>query len=144
MTRHLPDANILIHCLREESPAHKPCLEWLENLATNGDTLLLCELVEVAFLRINTLPSLQIAPVKVALRFWNDLKRYPESQSLAPGARHAEIFESLISAHKLVGNDLNDAWIAALAIEHGATLVSTDDCFARFPGLLWSNPLQPR
>ena len=40
----------------------------------------------------------------------------------------------------LSGNDLNDAWLAALALEHGAILVSTDEGFARFPGLAWQNP----
>jgi len=42
----------------------------------------------------------------------------------------------------LSGNDLNDAWLAALAIEHGATLVSTDTGFARYPGLTWQNPVR--
>jgi len=42
--------------------------------------------------------------------------------------------------HNLVGNDTNDAWLAALAMEHRATLVSTDNGFSRFPGLKWLDP----
>jgi len=36
-----------------------------------------------------------------------------------------------------------DAHLAALAIEHGLTLCSTDGDFARFPELRWLNPLAP-
>ncbi len=143
MTLHFPDANILIYCLREEGPAHRACRRWLETLTERGEPLALCELVEVAFLRITTLPSLRIAPIDVALEFWDDLKRYPGTLRLAPGERHDKIFRELIAACGLIGNDLNDAWLAALAIEHGATLVSADEGFARFPGLLWSSPSHP-
>jgi predicted nucleic acid-binding protein len=57
-----------------------------------------------------------------------------------------ELHESSVDKQKLIadlslsGNDLNDAWLAALALEHGAILVSTDEGFARFPGLAWQNP----
>jgi toxin-antitoxin system PIN domain toxin len=143
MTLHLPDANILIYCLRTEAPGHKACRRWLEALTKLGEPLALCELVEVALLRITTLPTLRIAPIDVVLEFWDDLKRYPETVRLSPGERHGDIFRQLIRARGKIGNDLNDAWLAALAIEHNATLVSADGGFARFPGLLWSNPFKP-
>jgi len=50
----------------------------------------------------------------------------------------------LILKLDLSGNDLNDAWLASLAIAHAATLVSADEGFRRFPGLKWINPLSPR
>jgi len=142
VTLHFPDANILIYCLREEAPGHQACRRWLETLTERGEPLALCELVEVAFLRVTALPSLRIAPIDAALEFWNDLKRYPETVRLAPGERHGEIFQELVGAHGLIGNDLNDAWLAALAIEHDATLMSADEGFGRFSGLRWSNPLR--
>ena len=142
MPLHFPDANILIYCLREEATGHRACRQWLETLTERGESLALCELVEVAFLRITTLPSLRIAPIEVALEFWNDLKSYPETLRLVPGERHSEIFQELVITNGLIGNDLNDAWIAALAIEHNATLVSADEGFRRFDGLLWHNPIR--
>jgi len=144
MPLYLPDANILIHCLREESSGHRACRRWLETLVKRGEPLALCELVEVAFLRITTLPSLRIAPVDVALDFWSDLKNYPETLRLAPSTRHSEIFRNLVITLGLAGNDLNDAWIAALAIEHDATLVSADAGFRRFSELRWLNPLKTK
>ena len=144
MPLYLPDANILIHCLREESAGHRACRRWLETLLKRSEPLALCELVEVAFLRITTLPSLRIAPLDVALDFWNDLKNYTETLRLTPGVRHSEIFRNLVLSLGLVGNDLNDAWLAALAIEHDATLVSADEGFRRFPELRWLNPLKTK
>ncbi len=137
----LPDANVLIHALRKESPDHARCREWLVGAATVGDAVVLCELVEVALLRIVTLPKLDLVPMADVLGFWKeDLWTYPGTRRVAASARHAEIFTDFIAKLGLSGNDLNDAWLAALAIEQGATLVSTDRGFRRFPGLDWLNP----
>jgi len=142
MPLYLPDANVLIHALREASVEHAACHRWLVNAAATGDDIGLCELVEVAFLRITTLPKLQIAPMAEALGFWqDDLWTYPHTRRLAAGIRHASLLKEMIVTLQLCGNDINDAWLAVLAIEHRATLVSTDRGFARFPGLRWLNPL---
>lgn len=137
----LPDANVLIHALRKESPDHGRCREWLVGAAAAGDRIVLCELVEVALLRIVTLPKLDLVPMAEALGFWKeDLWTYPGTRRIAAGTRHSGIFADFIEGLGLCGNDLNDAWLAALAIEQGATLVSTDMGFGRFPGLDWLNP----
>lgn len=139
----LPDANVLIHALREDSAEHDACHRWLTSTAAAGDTIGLCELVEAALLRIPTLPKLQLVPMTETLGFWkDDLWSYPGTRRLAAGSRHAGIFTDYITALGLCGNDINDGWLAALAIEHRATLVSTDQGFARFPGLRWINPVK--
>lgn len=141
MPLYLPDANVLIHCLRVESPAHKQCRQWLDEVAKKQEGLALCELVEVAFLRICTLPSLNIAPMEEVMGFWQDLHRYSPTVRLAAGSFHGEIFEGLITGIGLLGNEVNDAWLAALAIEHQAILVSCDSGFKRFPNLQLLNPM---
>lgn len=141
MALFLPDANVLLHALRENVAEHDSCRRWLMNATAVGDVIGLCELVEVALLRIPTLPQLQLVPMEVALGFWkDDLWSYPGTRRLAAGARHQGIFSDCITGLGLCGNDMNDAWLAALAIEHRATLVSTDQGFSRFPGLSWINP----
>ncbi|MEO5713623.1 MAG: TA system VapC family ribonuclease toxin [Luteolibacter sp.] len=142
MALFLPDANILIHALRKDSAAHDSCHRWLTDAAASGDAIGLCELVETALLRIPTLPKLQLVPMDETLGFWkDDLWSYPGTRRLAAGVRHPAIVSDFITALGLCGNDINDVWLAALAIEHRATLVSTDQGFARFAGLSWINPM---
>ena len=141
MALYLPDANVLIHALRKESKEHESCRRWLTDAAAAGDAIGLCELVEAALLRIPTLPRLALVPMADTLGFWkDDLWSYPGTRRLAPGPRHAVIFSGFITSLGLCGNDINDVWLAALATEHRATLVSTDQGFSRFPGLSWINP----
>ena len=60
-----------------------------------------------------------------------------------PTERHAEIFARLLAEPGVYGNLIHDVHLAALAIEHGLTLCSTDGDFARFRELKWQNPLAP-
>jgi toxin-antitoxin system PIN domain toxin len=66
----------------------------------------------------------------------------PNLQVLSPGARHLEILARLFDALGTGGNLTTDAHLAALAIEHQSELCSNDADFARFPGLVWRNPLE--
>lgn len=141
MALYLPDASVLIHALREASDEHLACRHWLVNASAAGDVIGLSELVECALLRIPTLPKLRLIPMAECLGYWkDDLWSYPQTRRLAAGAGHMRVFADFVSGLGLDGNDVNDAWLAALAIEHRATLVSTDDGFGRFPGLGWINP----
>jgi toxin-antitoxin system PIN domain toxin len=137
----LPDANVLINAFLKGAPQHASCARWLLETGANGSQLGLCELVEVALLRIPTLPRLQAAPIIDVLRFWGeDLWNHPRIVRLQASAAHNGILTRLVTELDLVGNDLNDAWLAALAIEHDATLVSLDRGFERFPNLRWREP----
>ncbi|MEI8310747.1 MAG: TA system VapC family ribonuclease toxin [Verrucomicrobiota bacterium] len=141
MALFLPDANVLIHALRKGTTAHPACHRWLFETAARGDEIGLCELVEAALLRVPTLGKLQLVPMPEVIGFWTgDLWRYPRTRRLAATPSHNKLFARLITDLDLLGNDVNDAWLAALAIDHRATLVSTDSGFSRFPGLKWLDP----
>jgi predicted nucleic acid-binding protein len=60
-----------------------------------------------------------------------------------PTERHAEVLGHLIRTHHLRGNLITDAHLAALAIEHGLTVISADTDFVRFGEVRWENPLRP-
>ena len=77
-------------------------------------------------------------PAKNAFAIVGEWLAQPGVIPLHPGPRHAEILEKLVS-----GPLVTDAVLAALAIEHGASLASTDHNFRRFPDLRWLNPLSP-
>ena len=141
MALYLPDANVLIHALRKGTTAHPACHQWLFETAARGDEIGLCELVEAALLRVPTLGKLQLIPMPEVIGFWNeDLWQHSRTRRFAATPSHHKLLARLITDLDLRGNDVNDAWLAALAIDYRATLVSTDNGFSRFPGLKWLDP----
>ncbi len=143
MTRNvlfLPDANIWLNALNQSSRDHVVCRQWLDQATATGRELLVNDLTECALLRIGTFPQLGISTPALALAFYKALLDYPKTRRCSPAGKHHHILSGFLTNLGLVGNDVNDAWLAALAIEHHATLVSLDEGFSRFPGLLWHNP----
>ncbi len=101
------------------------------------------DLVLSGFVRIVTHPRVfsPPAPVDRALAFAIALRSQPNAVAVAPAARHWEIFERLCLAVGAKGNLVPDAYLAALAIESGSELITTDRDFSRFDGLRWRHPL---
>ena len=141
---YILDANILIYAFRRDSPSHKPCYAWLSQVLARGDEVAAPSVVELALLRITTLPSLGAAAAtpEAVFAFLNALRQTPYRR-LEPGAAHDTYLKQLCDSLNLRGNDANDAFLAALALEHNAVLVSADEGFRRFPVLHWFNPLKP-
>ena len=96
------------------------------------------------FLRIVTNPKIftPATPMDTALEFCRSLIQLPQSVLVLPTHRHWEIFVDLCQRAKIKGPLVTDAYLAALAIEHGCELVTTDSDFSRFEGLRWSHPLR--
>lgn len=143
MTVHppfLPDANVWLNALNTTAPHHAACRRWLDQVTSTGGVLLVNDLTECALLRIGTHPQLGIATPEAAMAFHTALLEYPFTLRATPGQTHRDILHRLIRELSLTGNDINDAWLAALAIERGSTLASLDQGFSRFPGLDWINP----
>jgi hypothetical protein len=65
----------------------------------------------------------------------------PQSVMLSPGERHWEIFNNLLSTGQATGPLVMDAHLAALAVEHGCKLATTDRDFSRFTNLQVVNPI---
>lgn len=137
------DVNVLVYAHRPESPRHAETLDWLEAARRSDEPLGLTDLALSGFVRIATNPRIfrDPTPIEVALTFVDDLLASPAALRLAPGPRHWSVFRRLCVALGLRGGLVTDAYLAAIAIETGATLVTTDRDFARFPGLRWQHPL---
>jgi toxin-antitoxin system PIN domain toxin len=137
------DASILLYAYNADAPQHKSSRRWLENLYASPDWIGLPWLTLWAFIRISTNPRLSPIPLPAAEAFQivRMLLAQPNSTVVEPGPRHAGILERLVEDHQATGPLLTDAVLAALAVEHGATLASTDRGFARFQELHWVNPL---
>jgi toxin-antitoxin system PIN domain toxin len=132
-----------LYAFHEGTPDHDRYRDWLVSAGTSYEPLGLAEVVLSGFIRIATHPRIFTppAPIKRAFEFANALLAQPSAVVVAPGARHWAIYEQLCVAAGAKGNLVSDAFIAALAIESGCELITTDRDFARFPGLRWRHPL---
>jgi toxin-antitoxin system PIN domain toxin len=138
--------NVLVSAHRPEAPDHDRVRQWLEDARTSPQPLGLPAATLSGFLRVVTHPRVfrEPTPLKTALASAEALRRGPASRDVGPGERHWSIFRQLCEAVGARGNLVPDAYLAAIAIEHGATLVTVDRGFARFPELRWSHPLDER
>lgn len=137
------DVNLLIYAVNEDSPDHKKAKSWLEAAISGTETVGLPWIVLLAFLRLTTRTGLFQKPLTVNAAFdlidaW--LQR-PSVTVPEPTSRHLQTMRDLILPLGIGGNLTSDAHLAALSIEHGAELCSTDSDFGRFSRLRWRNPL---
>ncbi len=140
----LADVSVFVHAHRLESARASEYARWLEARAHGDEPFGVSEAVLASFVRIVTHHRVYRDPTPpvVALDFCRAVLSAPSVVPVRPGPRHWPIFESLVSATGARGNVIPDAYLAAVAIEHGATWVTDDRGFARFPGLRWSLPLE--
>lgn len=137
------DVNVIIPALRLDADDHKLMRDWLQRAVDGSEEVGISDAVFGGVVRIVTNPRVFRVPssLEQALVHVSALRDAGRVQTLVPGPRHWEIFVSLCRAVDARGNDVADAQHAALAVEHGATWISTDRGFARFPGLRWRHPL---
>lgn len=137
------DANLLIYAVNQDAATNRKAKAWLESALAGQETVGFPWTVLLAFLRLTTRPGLFRSPLAVEAAF--DLVGLWLSQPAAtivhPGSRHLAIVRELILPLGTGGNLTSDAHLAALAMEHGAELCSSDADFARFRNLKWRNPL---
>lgn len=133
------DANILIYVCRREMKLHTRCKEWLETSLESGEIVGVSDIVVSAVTRITSHPKIFNEPLPIAqpLQFFSALFALPNVRRIAPGPRHWSIFTDLCLQSGARGNLVQDAYLAALAIEQDAEWVSADTDFARFPTLKW-------
>ena len=139
----LLDANLLIYAVNEDSPLNRKAKPWLESVLSGQETVGFPWSVLLAFLRLTTRSGLFRRTLSVNAAFdlvasWLD---QPSATIVHPGPRHLPVLRELLLPLGSGGNLTSDAHLAALAIEHGAELCSSDTDFARFGGLKWRNPL---
>jgi uncharacterized protein len=139
----LPDVNLLVYAADETASLHRPALEWVETTLSGTETVAFAWLVLIGFVRITTNPKIFNSPWNAAqaLDVVDRWLAQPAVTVVHPTDRHAAVLRDLLVPLGAAGNLTSDAHLAALAIEHGATLYSADVDFSRFAGLHWRNPL---
>lgn len=138
-----PDVNVLVDAFREDSPHHARVAPWFRELVDSPESFAVFEIVLSGFLRVATHPRIFAppTPLDAAVEFTQALLAQPNCVVVRPGARHWEIFVDLCRAADARGNRIPDAYLAALALEAGCTLVTSDRDFARFKDLRWELPV---
>jgi toxin-antitoxin system PIN domain toxin len=139
----LPDVNLLLYAYDSEAPRQAAAREWLEETLSGTETVALAWAVMVGFLRIATNRAIYERPWDAtdALDLVDSWLAQPPVTVVHPTNRHAAVMRDLLTPLGAAGNLTSDAHLAALAIEHGATLCSCDNDFSRFSGLRWVDPL---
>jgi uncharacterized protein len=133
----LPDVNVLVGAVNAASAEHDAARNWLETAFNAPAGVALSWAAMLGFIRLTTrrgiLPNpLGVEDALVTVREWIEA---PRARIVHPTERHGPILARLLLAAGTVDNLTSDAHLAALAIEHGATLASFDRDFDRFDGL---------
>jgi toxin-antitoxin system PIN domain toxin len=139
----LVDANLLVYAANRAAPEHDAARAWLDHRLSGTARVGLPWPSLLAFVRLVTNPAIlrhAVGPPE-AWRQVEDWLRSDAAWIPVPTSRHAEILGPLLGTRFVTSRQVPDAHLAALAIEHGVTLCSTDADFARFAGLKWENPL---
>jgi len=140
----LPDVNVLIYAFRRDSTRHAEYRAWLQGVVDGPNAYGVSPQVLASVLRICTHPKIYRQPSTVTetLAFCETLLEPVHSTLIHPGERHWSIFAELCESSRTSGNLVQDAWFAALAIEHGCEWISTDADYARFRELRWQRPFE--
>jgi toxin-antitoxin system PIN domain toxin len=139
----LLDANILLYACNADAPQHSRVAAWLEEALAGAEPVGLPLPTVWAFLRISTNPRIwpKPKPAAEAFQIVRDLLQSAGVVLVQPGPGHLKILEQLSGKYNIAGPSFTDGALAAMAIENGAVLASTDRGFARFENLRSVNPL---
>jgi len=138
----LPDVSVLIGAFRVDADRHEVMRPWLLDTFRSGRPVALAAPALTGFLRIVTHPRIFAAPsgLDAALGFVERMLDQESALVVDAGARHWGILAEVLRAADARGPLVPDAHLAALAIQHGATVATCDRGFARFPGVPWFDP----
>jgi uncharacterized protein len=138
----LLDANILLYAYDSSSAHHDACRRWLEGALNDDEPVGLAWQTSLAFIRISTNPRAVRSPIttKDACGIIGTLLERPTVLVVEPGDQFWSTFQQIARAARISGPRVTDAVLAAMAVEQGATLCSTDRDFRRFEGLTIVDP----
>lgn len=137
------DANLLLYARNSADPRCVPAARFLEDVLNGPSRVGLPWVSLTAFLRIATHPRVfarPLTPEQASTQVIEWLAA-PAAWIPEPGLGYAAILAGLMTRHRVTGALVSDAALAALALEHGTGVWSTDGDFARFTGLRWEDPL---
>ena len=141
----LPDVNVLLAAFRSDHVHHRSAREFVEEARAGTVVIGLSDVALAGVVRLATNGRVFVRPeTTAAVLHYLDVLLEPPGQLLRAGATHWSRFATLCRELGLRGNLVPDAYLAALALEQGAQLVTFDRGFGRYPGLRWRCLLDER
>ena len=136
------DANVLLYAVNSASEHHDASRRWLDDALSGADRVGFAWVPLLAFIRLTTKVGLFPCPLRPgeAIQRVTDWLAAPGALVVGPSARHGDVLGALLGSVGTGGNLVNDGHLAALAVEHRATIVSYDSDFGRFDGVIWQTP----
>lgn len=138
----LVDANVLLYAVNRDATHHAESRAWLDNSLSGEATVAFAWVALLAFVRLSTKVGLFPSPLSVegALDRVHAWTTAGPAVVVEPTPDHSQVLRRLLDGVGVGGNLVNDAHLAALAVEHRATVVSYDNDFSRFDGVTWETP----
>lgn len=138
----LVDANVLLYAVNSDSRHHVAAKTWLDGALSGNATVGFTWVVLLAFTRLATKVGLFPQPLSVdeAMDRVDAWLSAPSAVVVEPGGDHSRLVRGLLVSVGVGGNLVNDAHLAALALEHRCSIVSFDNDFARFEDVTWEQP----
>jgi toxin-antitoxin system PIN domain toxin len=142
----LLDANVLLYANNRRADHHESARHWLLAMLAGTESIMVPWICSVAYLRISTHPRTLSNPVSVtaAMKFLRSVMANTRVIAGEPDHLHLDRVEALLASTGRGGNLVNDAHVAALALQYEATVVSYDNDFSRFAGVRWERPTPPQ
>lgn len=139
----LVDTNVLLYVVDEDAPHHQEAVRWIEAALSRRERVLFPWLATVGFIRLVTGRSLMSNPLdnQTALELVDAWLSTDAALIPVPDESHLTRVDELLRATGRGGNIVNDAHLAAIALQYDASVVSFDNDFGRFPGVRWERPV---
>jgi hypothetical protein len=139
----LVDTNVLIYAHRLDEDQHEEYRDWVKALIDGPEPYAVSDLAVTGVIRVITNPRIyrQPATLEEALAFADQVRNQPHAHVVAPGPKFWSLFTDLCRSVQARAKLVPDAYLAALAIEHGCEFITADKDFRKFPGLRWRHPL---
>lgn len=140
----LLDVNLVLASHRADHPHHSVVRPWFDELTEGDQIFTVPDVVWASFVRITTHPRIfeDPSPLEEAFAFLRAVHSQPNHVAMAPGEEHLRLFEDLCTRFDASADLVPDAYVAALALEHGSAVASLDRDFARFEDVTWVRPEQ--
>jgi toxin-antitoxin system PIN domain toxin len=137
------DTSVLLPAVSPSLPQHKRARSALEAAINDNRPVGLTWVVVNAFLRLTTKPGLFERPLAIeeAWELVDDWLSHPNVRVVQETEEHARLWSELLRSSGSGGDLTTDAWIAAIALAHGASVLTFDSDFARFPAVRWESPI---